>query len=115
MTLPTVFICDFIHDSLEPERAVLDGVADVVALDATSEADLVGRIEGAAAITCVNNFIPRDAAEPDGPRAGVEPRKEADSCPAPRSKIRRGQPSIGRPLLSAAPLLARLCCGSFSS
>lgn len=47
-----VVITDFIdvHDRLEPERAVLDGVAEVSALGARDDADLIGRIEDAAAL-----------------------------------------------------------------
>jgi D-3-phosphoglycerate dehydrogenase/C-terminal binding protein len=45
-----VVIADFIHDELQPEREILDGVADVLALGARSEADLSGRIEDADAI-----------------------------------------------------------------
>lgn len=46
----TVIIADFINDALEPERRVLAGVAEVVALDAYGEDELVGRIEQADAI-----------------------------------------------------------------
>lgn len=45
-----VLITDFIHDDLLPERKILDGVADVSALGARSEAELTGRIEDADAI-----------------------------------------------------------------
>ncbi len=41
---------DFVKDSLEPERRVLGDLADVVALDAHSENDLVGRVEDADAV-----------------------------------------------------------------
>ncbi len=44
---PTVLITDFIHDALEPERAVLAGLANVRALDAKCEEELAGRIEDA--------------------------------------------------------------------
>lgn len=47
---PWVAIADFISDDLKPERGVLGEVAGVVALDATSEEQLIGRIEDAAAI-----------------------------------------------------------------
>jgi C-terminal binding protein len=48
--LPRVVITDFIADAMEPERRVLAGVAEVEALDATDEDQLVGRIEQADAI-----------------------------------------------------------------
>ena len=43
-------ITDLIVDSLEPERAVLGDVAEVVALDAHDERELAGRIEDADAV-----------------------------------------------------------------
>jgi D-3-phosphoglycerate dehydrogenase/C-terminal binding protein len=46
----TVAVTDFITDSLEPEREVLGDLADVRALNASSEGDLVGRIEQADAL-----------------------------------------------------------------
>jgi len=45
-----VVITDAIADELEPERRILDDVADVISLDATSEEGLQGRIEDADAI-----------------------------------------------------------------
>ncbi|MCB1234340.1 MAG: C-terminal binding protein [Verrucomicrobiae bacterium] len=48
--LPKVVITDYIVEPLEFERSVLEGVAEVIALDARSEADLDGRIEDADAI-----------------------------------------------------------------
>ncbi len=45
-----VVITDFITGSLEPEQRVLGDLADVVALDAFSEDDLVGKVEDADAI-----------------------------------------------------------------
>jgi len=45
-----VVITDLIDDDLTPEREVLDGIADVQALQAASEAELVGRVEDADAI-----------------------------------------------------------------
>ncbi|MAE63616.1 MAG: 2-hydroxyacid dehydrogenase [Phycisphaeraceae bacterium] len=47
-----VVITDFIdvQDPLEPERAALDGVADVVALEARDDAELFGRVEDADAL-----------------------------------------------------------------
>ncbi len=45
-----VVIVDFLDDALEPERRVLGDVADVVALNARSEDEVVGRIEDADAV-----------------------------------------------------------------
>src|SRR5688500_5862976 len=45
-----VVITDFISDGLVPERSVLDDIADVVALSATTEAQLVGQVEDAGAL-----------------------------------------------------------------
>lgn len=45
-----VIIADFIADALEPEREILGELADLTALDAFSEDDLVGKIEDADAI-----------------------------------------------------------------
>jgi D-3-phosphoglycerate dehydrogenase/C-terminal binding protein len=42
-----IVITDLLNDDLAPEREVLDGVADVEALNAGSEADLAGRVETA--------------------------------------------------------------------
>jgi hypothetical protein len=39
-----IVITDLLNDDLAPEREVLDGVADVEALNAGSEADLAGRV-----------------------------------------------------------------------
>ncbi len=51
MTVPyQVVITDLIDDDLAPEREVLDGLAQVTALHARSEAELVGRIEQADAV-----------------------------------------------------------------
>ena len=52
-----VVITDFIKDDLEPEREVLDGLADVAALDARTEDDLVGRIEQVDAIILYHEMI----------------------------------------------------------
>lgn len=51
-----VVIADFITDPLDVEREVLDGVATIEALDAYSEADLVGRIESADAVMLYHNL-----------------------------------------------------------
>ncbi len=49
-SLPQVVVTDFISEPLDHERSVLDGVAEVTALNATCEEDLKGRIEEAAAV-----------------------------------------------------------------
>ncbi|MBI1374946.1 MAG: C-terminal binding protein [Phycisphaera sp.] len=51
-----VVIADFINDALEPERAALREIADVVALDGHSEDDVAGRIEDADAIMLYHNM-----------------------------------------------------------
>lgn len=51
-----VAIADFIADDLAPEREVLGDVADVVALDARTEADLAGPIDGVDAIMLFHTF-----------------------------------------------------------
>jgi D-3-phosphoglycerate dehydrogenase/C-terminal binding protein len=45
-----VFVADFIVESLDHEKRILGEVADVIALHAEKEADLVGRVEGADAL-----------------------------------------------------------------
>lgn len=45
-----VVVTDFIHDALEPERRILGDLADVEALNAYSEDELIGRIERADAV-----------------------------------------------------------------
>lgn len=47
---PQVLLTDFIHDSLEPEHEVLDGFAEVLALDAKSQADLIPAVDSADAL-----------------------------------------------------------------
>jgi len=54
--LPRVVITDFITEPLEVERRVLDGHADVIALGAMHESDLVGRIEEADAVMVYHYF-----------------------------------------------------------
>ena len=54
--LPKVVITDYITEPLDPERQVLGGVAEVVALDAMSEEELVGRIEDADALMVYHYF-----------------------------------------------------------
>lgn len=53
---PRVVIADFITGSLEPEQHILDGVAQVVALNGMSEGELVGRIEDARAVMMYHNL-----------------------------------------------------------
>lgn len=55
-SLPKVVITDLITEPLDPERRVLGGHAEVIALDARSEADLVGRIEDAEAVMVYHYF-----------------------------------------------------------
>jgi D-3-phosphoglycerate dehydrogenase/C-terminal binding protein len=56
-----VVIADFIADELRAERELLSDLADVDALNAHSEADLVGRVEDAAAVMLYHNIaITRD-------------------------------------------------------
>lgn len=50
MPRPRVVVTDFIREPLDQERRVLGDAADVEALDATSEEELIGRIEDADAI-----------------------------------------------------------------
>ena len=45
-----VIVADFITDSLAPERSVLGDIADVVALNATDEKEMVGKVEDAGAL-----------------------------------------------------------------
>jgi D-3-phosphoglycerate dehydrogenase/C-terminal binding protein len=51
-----VVITDFITGDLAPERQVLGELADLVALDATSEQDLVGQVDDAAALMLYHNI-----------------------------------------------------------
>ena len=51
-----IFISDFIADSLDIEREILGDIADVTALDAHSEIELVGRIEHADAMMLYHNL-----------------------------------------------------------
>lgn len=51
-TLPKVVITDYITEPLAYERGVLDGSAELVALNAMNEEDLIGRIEEAEAVMC---------------------------------------------------------------
>lgn len=51
-----VVVTDFIDDDLEPEKQILGDLADVVGLNAYSEAELAGRIEDADAIMLYHNM-----------------------------------------------------------
>ena len=51
-----VVVADFLTDALAPEREILGDIADVVALDAASEADLAGKIETADAVMVYHNI-----------------------------------------------------------
>jgi D-3-phosphoglycerate dehydrogenase/C-terminal binding protein len=55
-TKPHVVITDFINDSLDVERNVLDGIATVEAFDALDEQGLVGKIESADAVMMYHNL-----------------------------------------------------------
>jgi len=52
-----VVLTDFIRDELEPERRVLGELADVTALGARLEGELVGRIEDADAIILFHEMV----------------------------------------------------------
>ena len=52
-----VIVADFITDELRPEREVLGDIADLTMLNASSEADLAGKIEDADAIMLYHNII----------------------------------------------------------
>ncbi len=54
--LPKVVVTDFIAEPLDHERSVLDGHAEVVALNAMAEAELQGQIEDASAIMVYHYF-----------------------------------------------------------
>jgi D-3-phosphoglycerate dehydrogenase/C-terminal binding protein len=50
-------ITDFITDDLRPERDLLGDIADVIALDAYSEAALAGKIDDADAVMLYHNVV----------------------------------------------------------
>ena len=52
-----VVVADFITDELQPERSILGDIADLVTLNANSEADLVGKVEDADAVMLYHNII----------------------------------------------------------
>ena len=47
---PQVLITDFLNDDLAPERRIFGDLANVTALNALTESDLIGRIEDADAV-----------------------------------------------------------------
>jgi len=51
-----VVVADFITDELHPERQILGDIADLESLNATSEHDLVGKIETASAVMLYHNI-----------------------------------------------------------
>jgi D-3-phosphoglycerate dehydrogenase/C-terminal binding protein len=51
-----VVIADFITDEMRAEREILGDIADLDALNAQSEADLFGKVEGAAAVMLYHNI-----------------------------------------------------------
>ncbi len=55
-SLPKVVITDLIVEPLDHERSVLDGHAEIHALDAKNESDLIGRIEDADAVMVYHYF-----------------------------------------------------------
>lgn len=55
-SLPQVVITDFIDEPLDHERKILDGHAEISALNAMNESDLIGKIEEADAIMVYHYF-----------------------------------------------------------
>lgn len=55
-SLPKVVITDLITEPLDHERSVLDGHAEVIALNAMSEEELVGKVEDADAVMVYHYF-----------------------------------------------------------
>ncbi len=51
-----VVIADFITDEMRPEREILGDIADLVSLNASSEQDLIGKIEDSAAVMLYHNI-----------------------------------------------------------
>jgi D-3-phosphoglycerate dehydrogenase/C-terminal binding protein len=56
MARARVVIADFITDELRAEREILGSIADLEALNASSEADLGGKVEDAAAVMLYHNI-----------------------------------------------------------
>jgi D-3-phosphoglycerate dehydrogenase/C-terminal binding protein len=55
MARAKVIITDYVNDDLQPEREVLDDIADVIALDAQGEGQLQGRLHDADALMVFHN------------------------------------------------------------
>jgi len=53
---PQVIITDFVTGSLEPEEKILGDIADVIALNGFSEAELIGKVERAVALMLYHNL-----------------------------------------------------------
>src|SRR5689334_19558549 len=53
---PQVIITDFITGDLAPERRILGDLAELTALDAYDESELVGKIESAACVMLYHNL-----------------------------------------------------------
>ncbi len=51
-----VVITDFVNGSLDPEKKYLGDIADIAALGATSEEELVGKVENADAVLMFHSF-----------------------------------------------------------
>jgi D-3-phosphoglycerate dehydrogenase/C-terminal binding protein len=51
-----VMVTDFVCDELAPERRVLSGIADLIALDAAHERDMWGRVEQADALMAYHSL-----------------------------------------------------------
>jgi D-3-phosphoglycerate dehydrogenase/C-terminal binding protein len=51
-----VVIADFLADALQPERELLGDIADVVALNAASEAEMFGQVDAADAVMLYHNI-----------------------------------------------------------
>ena len=56
MNQPRVVITDFINDSLDVEREILDGIASLEAYDALDEQELAGKIDSADAVMLYHNL-----------------------------------------------------------
>ncbi|MGF1578163.1 MAG: C-terminal binding protein [Gemmataceae bacterium] len=57
---PKVIIADYISEPLDEERAILADIAEVVALEAMSQSDLIGRLDDATAVM-LYHFVEMDA------------------------------------------------------
>ncbi len=61
MSQNRVYLTDFINDSLDVEREVLGSIADIIALDAYDESELIGTIDDAAAVMMFHNLSMSEA------------------------------------------------------